>query len=712
MLENIASERAVLAGLAHYGLDCYLEIEAILDENTFTVDYNKILYKCISHLFKTTDKVDFVSILSAGSSLGLSEHMNKPDVIKHIHGITETPVQLSTVKGHAQRIRRLQFARHMQGSIKESYSQLSSITGDETISSILSVVEGPIQSASLIYTKQDDYRPKLVGEDIDAYIEHLMNDEKESIGISTGFQSYDEAIGGGLRRKCIDMIAARSKAQPLTSLILTTSGWKKMGEIQIGDSVCQPCGSVSKVTNILNKSHKDVYRFKFSDGSTAEACADHLWKIKASAEKESYQVLSLNDLKSLNIDPIGLEVPTVVSCSFKNNTRQLIHPYDLGIILSESQIVSNKIEIDEYLLADIDKRKSLFSGIVGSENTETIHYETRSPSLKDLLYFLGGSIGYTVIVSYNNTYKLDFHRNYKKTITSIQYCGHKDVQCITIENEDGLYITDGFNVTHNCGKSILGQVIATKVASSGIPVLILDTEMSGEEQRNRMLANISGVPINDIASGRFKRNSVSMQSVKDAADQMKNIKCKHINITGKPFDEVLAIARRWILKDVGFTNGRTNDCLIVYDYLKLTSSDGISNAMQEYQLLGFQMIQLHNFVVEHDCSCLSFVQLNRDGITKETIDTIAGSDRLVWVATSISLFKDKSAEEIADDGPEMGNKKLVPLVARHGPGASDDGYICMRMHGNLARIQEIGNVRTNRRDFPNRRPEEQVEDEG
>ena len=31
------------------------------------------------------------------------------------------------------------------------------------------------------------------------------------IGISTGFPAYDEAIGGGLRRKCVDLVAARPK---------------------------------------------------------------------------------------------------------------------------------------------------------------------------------------------------------------------------------------------------------------------------------------------------------------------------------------------------------------------------------------------------------------------------------------------------------------------------------------------------------------------
>ena len=77
--------------------------------------------------------------------------------------------------------------------------------------------------------------------------------------------------------------------------------------------------------------------------------------------------------------------------------------------------------------------------------------------------------------------------------------------------------------------------------------------------------------------------------------------------------------RKWIYQHVGFDeNGQTKDCLIVYDYLKLMGSESISSAMQEYQVLGFQITKLHNFMVKYDVPCLSFVQLNRDGITRES----------------------------------------------------------------------------------------------
>ena len=111
------------------------------------------------------------------------------------------------------------------------------------------------------------------------------------------------------------------------------------------------------------------------------------------------------------------------------------------------------------------------------------------------------------------------------------------------------------------------------------------------------------------------------------------------------------------------------------------SSSGISNNIQEYQALGFQITELHNLTVKYDFSCLSFVQLNRDGITRESTDTVSGSDRLILLCTSFSQFKVKSQEELAEDGPSGGNRKLVTLKARHGAGLMDGNYINLNMVG-------------------------------
>ena len=138
------------------------------------------------------------------------------------------------------------------------------------------------------------------------------------------------------------------------------------------------------------------------------------------------------------------------------------------------------------------------------------------------------------------------------------------------------------------GKSMFGDAVAMHVAGNlNIPVLVLDTEMSKEDHYNRILASLSGVEINKIATGKFSENEIDKEKVADAAAKMQNIPYHYISIAGQSFENVLSLMRKWIYQHVGFDeNGVTKDCLIVYDYLKLMGSEGITASMQEYQLLG------------------------------------------------------------------------------------------------------------------------------
>ena len=52
------------------------------------------------------------------------------------------------------------------------------------------------------------------------------------------------------------------------------------------------------------------------------------------------------------------------------------------------------------------------------------------------------------------------------------------------------------------------------------------------------------------------------------------------------------------------------------------------------------------------------------------------------------LAEDSISEEIAEDGAENGNRKLVPLISRHGGGLDDNDYINCNMKGWCAKITE------------------------
>jgi replicative DNA helicase len=239
------------------------------------------------------------------------------------------------------------------------------------------------------------------------------------------------------------------------------------------------------------------------------------------------------------------------------------------------------------------------------------------------------------------------------------------------------------------GKTLLADNIGYSIAKRGIPVLNMDTEMSTKDHINRIMAMMTEIEINTIETGKFSQSPIQNQKIKEAADLLKETKLYYKSIAGKPFDEQLGIMRRWLMKDVGLNNdGTAKDCVIIYDYLKLMDTSGMTQDLKEYQVLGFMMTALHNFSVKYQVPILSFIQLNRDGITKESTDTASGSDRIIWLCSNFAIFKRKSDEEMAEDGGQSGNRKLVPLISRHGGCLDDNDYINFNVKGWCAKITE------------------------
>jgi len=216
-----------------------------------------------------------------------------------------------------------------------------------------------------------------------------------------------------------------------------------------------------------------------------------------------------------------------------------------------------------------------------------------------------------------------------------------------------------------------------------IPALFLDTEMVKQDQSIRSLASTSGVTLKDIETGKFASNHLFNQKIDEAVQLLKGNKFLwYESIYGKPFEEILAIIRRWVMKNVGFDeNGNIKNCVVVYDYFKLMDRNQLDN-LQEYQAMGFQISRLTDFCKEFDFPCLAFVQLNRQ-------NDISQSDRLRWLCHSYGTFEKKLPQEQMDDGTGFGNRKLKLLDTRFGPGIEEGDYVCMDFNRDINRIREI-----------------------
>lgn len=231
------------------------------------------------------------------------------------------------------------------------------------------------------------------------------------------------------------------------------------------------------------------------------------------------------------------------------------------------------------------------------------------------------------------------------------------------------------------GKSFWSMNVARNVAMQGIPVLYLDTELTEEYQKDRMICIDSECPIQDFERNRFKNNPTLVEALRISAKNIKEIPFHYKSISGKCNTEALNIARRWITRHVGFNDeGHANPCLIIYDYLKLMNSEELGKNSPEYIILGLILTELHNFAHRYNVPIISLVQLNREGIDGEDASVIAGSDRILWLCSSFAIIKNKTEEDVAIGCDwSHGNKKMIVVDTRQGSGMEHEkDYINLR----------------------------------
>jgi len=206
------------------------------------------------------------------------------------------------------------------------------------------------------------------------------------------------------------------KAEINSTLIPTDGGFKPMGDIRVGMNVFDRYGEFTKVTGVFPQGKIPVWEVSFEDGTSTKCNSEHLWAINYGAimdefgeimtrSKKPLYVKTTSDIKNLLDDGYLVEIPLCKSLSLEARRK-------LGII-------------------EDAKQNSRSLGFFVDEKDSCIN----------------------------------INRNHKRII-KIEDLGYEEEQtCIMVDNEEHLYLSENFTVTHNTfisiniGSEVKGQVL-------------------------------------------------------------------------------------------------------------------------------------------------------------------------------------------------------------------------------------------------------------
>lgn len=228
------------------------------------------------------------------------------------------------------------------------------------------------------------------------------------------------------------------------------------------------------------------------------------------------------------------------------------------------------------------------------------------------------------------------------------------------------------------GKTQYCMDYSTKVSAKyDVPVLHFDNgEMSKEELIIRQCAALSGVPSYLLESGKWRQaGAETVQKVRAVWKKVKNLKFYYYNVGGMDVDSMINSLKRFYYSKVG----RGNKMIFSFDYIK-TSSDSGGGNKSEWQTVG-EMVDKFKKCIQKEIledgnpviPMITSVQSNRSGITTnrqsanivDDESIVSLSDRITQFCSHMFILRQKTNDEIAEEGPQFGTHKLINVKSRH-----------------------------------------------
>lgn len=203
----------------------------------------------------------------------------------------------------------------------------------------------------------------------------------------------------------------------------------------------------------------------------------------------------------------------------------------------------------------------------------------------------------------------------------------------------------------------------------GVPVVVIDTELTDEVWLPRLLACLSGVTVRQIKSGRYTNEEENR--IQQAKEWIKKQGLVHEYVPIFNRMVIEQICRKWLNKDkLGF---------FIYDYIKPTEKYGAAEISQS---LGLMADFLKSIAGNMNIPVLGGLQLNK--LTGQVADSMKPER----YADVLMYWKEKSIEQLRHDGIECGNYLLQVVKNRNGSIHDEDDYLDISFKGDLMNISE------------------------
>jgi replicative DNA helicase len=273
--QNIDAEASLLGAIL-IDTDAIVKIADAITVLDFYDPRHARIYEALIALYEKRSQIDVLTLADQLRGTGFLDMVGGPAYLTELTNYVPTA---SHVEQYADIVAQKALRRRLIAA-----SQDMALLGQDESKSLKELIEEAetrLFEVSQQHVKQDVISLENILAESFERLDDLHKDKAKLRGIPTGYRDLDQMLAG-LQRSDLFILAARpsmGKAQPLDAEVLTTTGWKQMGKLQIGDRLASIDGRGSEVTGIFPQGIEQVYRVRFSDGRSGEFSGEHLWTV-------------------------------------------------------------------------------------------------------------------------------------------------------------------------------------------------------------------------------------------------------------------------------------------------------------------------------------------------------------------------------------------------------------------------------------------------